>query len=333
MKCAGWLILLFLCTGSPARAQPFDPSHLFREGVQFRKEGRDQEAYELFRWLVDFTRLPRAYAQLGLAEQALGQWLDADQDLKVALAAVDDPWIVRHRGDLEEAAAYVATHIGTIELTGTPCAQLTVNGLAVGALPLERPLRLLAGTIILEARLPGHATLVRTLAVVPGKLAHEDLELPPLEQLVAAPVREAPGAERPGGTARVAAHVAPQKSPGDRPPLRAWGWTLGGIAGLSLAGGIIGLVIRESAAAHWNDNQRCLPGTVQSRQQACDAYLLTVNRAEIAEWVTFPVAVAAAMASTTLLTLDARQHRRIGAARLSLGISRRGGGIEWSVDF
>src|SRR5689334_6453050 len=56
-------------------------------GVQLREQGRDEEALRAFRRAFDASKSPRAQAQMGLAEQALGRWIAADKDVAAALAS------------------------------------------------------------------------------------------------------------------------------------------------------------------------------------------------------------------------------------------------------
>src|SRR3954466_7836710 len=83
-----------------------------RAGVELRKEQRDAEALDAFRKAFAIKATPRAQAQIALAEQALGRWLEADRDIEAALSATEDPWVVKNRGYLEDARATIAHHVG-----------------------------------------------------------------------------------------------------------------------------------------------------------------------------------------------------------------------------
>jgi hypothetical protein len=55
-------------------------------------------------------------AQIGMAEHALGLWVEAERHLVTALGAVADPWIQRHRQELETSLRIVRDHLGWLEL-------------------------------------------------------------------------------------------------------------------------------------------------------------------------------------------------------------------------
>jgi hypothetical protein len=200
MRLAVRTALLLACMVTRSSAQPADPEEWLRQGVALRKEGKDEAAYALFQRAVAASPTPRAYAHLGAAEQALGRWVDADEHLRAALAATDDPWIVRYRIALEEAARYVGGHIGLLEVAGTSGTELTVNGRLAGRLPLAQPLRLPAGPVAIEARLPGLATVVRVTNLPPGGTARELFEIQ--RPVAAAPLPPPTPAPRPLGRSR-----------------------------------------------------------------------------------------------------------------------------------
>src|SRR5688572_1092503 len=68
--------------GSP-RVQA-EALELIDRGVEQRKAGDDRAALELFRRAFELNGSGQALAQMALAEQALGRWLDAHQHLRLA---------------------------------------------------------------------------------------------------------------------------------------------------------------------------------------------------------------------------------------------------------
>src|SRR5437016_3179539 len=102
-----------LATTSPARtgssvAAP-DPAGAADAAIDRGREHLRHDEYEdAFREFLEARRLfptPRATAEVGLAEQALRRFADAERDLGDALAAADDAWVRRHRADLEASLA------------------------------------------------------------------------------------------------------------------------------------------------------------------------------------------------------------------------------------
>ncbi|MBK8695071.1 MAG: hypothetical protein IPN17_23025 [Deltaproteobacteria bacterium] len=68
-----------------------------RAGVELRRAHRDEEALAHFTRAYGQTRSPVAQAQMGLAEQALGRWVEAEEHVRRSLEAATDPWILRNR--------------------------------------------------------------------------------------------------------------------------------------------------------------------------------------------------------------------------------------------
>jgi hypothetical protein len=84
------LVCAFLIGSRPALAQ--DADVLIKPGVELRREGKDQVALEEFRPAFDVAPTPRALAQIALAEEALGRWIDAEAHIGKARGRAG-PWI------------------------------------------------------------------------------------------------------------------------------------------------------------------------------------------------------------------------------------------------
>ena len=170
-------VALLLSVPAAARAQ--DADAYIKQGVELRRAGKDQAALEQFRRAYDLAPTPRALAQLGLAEQALGRWIDGEAHIIKALEAEQDPWISKYRETLEGSRAEIAKHLGSLSVTGGPAgAELRIDGQPVGALPLRRTLRLPLGTFALEATEGGHVVVARAVSIVAGMTTREDLSGP-----------------------------------------------------------------------------------------------------------------------------------------------------------
>lgn len=151
---------------------------LLDEGVALRQRGDDDGALSRFRQAYELTRAPRALAQVALAEQAIGDWINADRDLRAALATTGDAWIERNRAPLQGALQQIAHRIGTVDVrVNVPGAELWVDGSRIGALPLSEPARVAAGAVMLEVRAEGYATLRRSVEVRGESLARETFNL------------------------------------------------------------------------------------------------------------------------------------------------------------
>jgi hypothetical protein len=168
---AAWLCL-------PASIQAQGAEALIEQGLQLRRQHRDQEALERFEQAYQMSRSPRALAQIALAEQALGNFAQAETHLQQALSVQMDSWIASRRGQLQQALTSIQARLGTIELSGgAPGAQVWVNGELRGTLPDVSSLRVRAGSAVVEIRASGYANVQRQVSVSPGGVARESLNM------------------------------------------------------------------------------------------------------------------------------------------------------------
>jgi hypothetical protein len=216
---------------------------LATEGIRLRRAGRDFEALPLFRKALEQKQTPKAYAQLGLCEQAVGLWVDAEEHLEQGLRKGEDPWITKNEAVLREALGVVASRLGSIEIWGEPMgASVSVDDRPVGRLPMERPARATAGQHALLVEAPGFTRATRTVEVTATKLSREQVVLVPL--VGTAPKAIAPDlALQRSALARSElpspAHVSstPPTSPGADPFYARWGfWAI--VGAVVVAGGV-----------------------------------------------------------------------------------------------
>lgn len=138
-------------------------------GVALRQAGNDDEALAEFRRADQIFPSARAKAQIALAEQALGQWVSAERDLRAALALTDDPWIQRNHDALNAALVQISSRLGSLEVrTNAPGAELFINEERAASLPLTAPVRVPVGTVNLEVRANGYASQRRPVEVTPN---------------------------------------------------------------------------------------------------------------------------------------------------------------------
>ncbi len=183
-------------TASAARASEVDD--LVKQGVELRRDGHDAEALAVFRRAYAIEATPRVIAQIGLAEQALSRWVDAERDLLLALARDEDPWIAKNAEPLRTALAAVQAHLGWLEVTCSVAgASLRVGGAELGEAPLS-PLRVVAESVSVEARRAGYAPVLIVVSVASGQHAKVELTMTP-QPVVTAPPK--PAVETPARTA------------------------------------------------------------------------------------------------------------------------------------
>jgi hypothetical protein len=257
-----------LASGTVA-AQPLPGDALearLRRGVELRRAGQDEAAFAEFEAAHALRAEPRTAAQLALVCQATGRWIRAEVLLREALAAPDDAWVRRNRVALEGALAVAERHLATLEVVGGAAeqeahAQVRLNDEAVGTLPLARPVRVVAGAAVLEVRAEGFDPFVRRFEIAPGERVRERVSLvrprPVAPETARVPVETVPSAPPPA-LAPPAAPAAPAAvTPrGERVSAAPWGGlALGSFigAGVALGVGAAALVVREAAAASFND--------------------------------------------------------------------------------
>ena len=143
---------------------------LVNQAVELRRNGDDQGALALLLQAYGMGHAPRATGQLGLCEQALGRWADAEVYITEALKAESDPWVKKSRRALEDALVIVKSHIARVEVEGEPPgAEIWVNGTLAGTLPLGAPVRVSAGEVEVELRMPGFVRASKTLRLDAGQ--------------------------------------------------------------------------------------------------------------------------------------------------------------------
>lgn len=172
---------LLIATLSPlaAAAQSTDLQPMLDRGIALREEGKDREALEVFDRAYRDTGSARALTQRALAEQALGLWVKAAEDLSRALESTD-PWIEEHRGLLEGELGKIRKRLGRLDVqANVEDAKLHVNAERTFDLPLDEPVRVVAGEVPIEVTAPGHLTVRRTVSVDAGALGRETVRLVP----------------------------------------------------------------------------------------------------------------------------------------------------------
>ena len=236
---------------TPEASRVAESDRLLNRALDLREAGNDRDALPLLVQAALFDPTPRKRAQLALGEQAMGEWVEAERGLASALDAKLDPWIAEHRGPLEDALATVRRQLGWLEVDGNvPGAQVTLNGMLVGTLPLQAPVRVTTGVSSLKVVAPGYTPTTRLVQVAAGEHAREVVALR-AEVAPAAPIASAPPV------------VAPPRRPGPGGRAAAWA-TLGGSAAF-LATGIGATAARNGDAAQYNQeaqryNAQCTSG-------------------------------------------------------------------------
>jgi hypothetical protein len=253
-----------------------DADDLVAQGIALRRSGQDAQALAVFqRAEVLEPSSARIQIHLAAAHQALGEWEAADRYLARALAQANDPYVQRHQSMLASARRRIDAHIGSLEVSGgPPGTQVWLNGRLVGTLPMSETVRIEGGIYTLEARLPRHYPVTRSVAIAGGSLVRESIRLQPVSAVSAAPspvaADEQPLGAEDGGTR--------SGSPG-------WlTWTLAGLTIGAAGGTVYAWSVREGHAEKWNDDTACLQQD-RTRNQVCAGELDAGKRAETWMWI------------------------------------------------
>jgi hypothetical protein len=155
-----------------------DAEALIKQGIGLRRAGKDREALVLFQRALEQQPTPKALAQVGLCEHAVGLWVAAETHLEEALRQEKDPWIRKNKAVLQGALDYVKGKLGSIEIWGTPDgAVVTVDDQPAGTLPMSRPARAPEGARTVKIEAPGFVADSRTVEVRRGEMSREHVAL------------------------------------------------------------------------------------------------------------------------------------------------------------
>jgi tetratricopeptide (TPR) repeat protein len=277
----------------PAEPGAEDAASLVEKGIALRHAGEDAQALPLFERAekLDPSSV-RVKVHLAAAHQALGEWEEADRYLTAALQDPTDAYIQRHERTLAAARRTIDGHIGTLRLIGgPPGTEVRLNGRLLGTLPLGQTIRVEAGIYSLEATLPGHYPVTRSVALAGGTSTRESIQL----ALLSAPS---------SGGEQVRA------SSGGSNWLT---WTFGGLALGAGAATAVAWTIREKHANAWNDDSQCLiPG--RTRESVCGDELDAGKRAETGMWIGAGATLVFAVASVSTLWFNGDSSEAPSAA-------------------
>jgi tetratricopeptide (TPR) repeat protein len=245
---AAFLVVFSLAFGQgQAWADPDDPDALIAQGLKAMRKGNYQAALSAFRRAHQAYPTTRSHIEIGLAEQALHRWVEAEADLAGAMAEPNDAWLESHRLLLEKALADVRSHLGILSVESGPRgAEVKINGEARGVLPLPRPIYLLPGATRVEITASGRRPWSTEAQIKPGELARlapifEPLDLPPPmpAAAIAPPVNPARPRLRPLPQLQPQLQLQPKPQPRLVEPtaMRVIGWLALAAGGVAAGGG------------------------------------------------------------------------------------------------
>jgi hypothetical protein len=173
-----------------------DAESLLRHGVELRRAGDDEGALREFQKAYAVDHSPRAAAQVGLAEQALGLWADAEGHVSEALrAGASHPWVQKNQAALTQALFTIKKHVARIELSGPPAGALvTISGRRAGTTPFKDALRVNEGPLTIKIEAEGRRTVRRDLTMTGGQFLRLSIELDPAPEPTASAASKVPAA-------------------------------------------------------------------------------------------------------------------------------------------
>jgi len=184
---------IVLAAPAVVRAQPSDVDILLRRAGELRQTGQYEQALRLTTQALEREESPRVLGELALCEVELHRWVDAERHLVAALASAEDPWVARRRLTLDGTLADVRQHLARVELVRGPAgARVEINGVAVGALPIREPVRVIAGRVEIVVRAEGYRDYRREVELYAGASHFEEVLMEPLRSASRAEIAATP---------------------------------------------------------------------------------------------------------------------------------------------
>jgi hypothetical protein len=252
----GFGIVVVFAAGLARSAQAQEtekPEALIKQGISLRRKGDDRRAYGYLKRAYDLAKTPRSAAQLGLVEQALGQFADAQIHLSEALAT-KDAWVQENRVQLDESQNFVRSKLAKVAITGAPGdATIAVGSDPPFALPRDGVVWLAPGANTVVVAAPGRKPVTKTVTAGPGESTSVAVELPadapptPPAAAASAGIDAAPGGPTPAPV-EVIQVPAPAET-GQSSTGRTLRITGIGVAAAGVALAVTGFVLRGIASS------------------------------------------------------------------------------------
>jgi hypothetical protein len=185
---------------------------LIKEGISFMAARDYVAAMDAFRRAHEIAPSARTFAQIGFVYMATRRWVEAEDQFLQAIADGKDKWAQRNREVLAESLTRARQHLGFVEITGQPAeAEIRIDGELVGVLPMRRPMRFEARSVMVTVTSPGFKRFESSTQVPVGATTRIEVSL---ERVPAPLARLSVGEPRPATPLVVAA--IPREPPPDR---------------------------------------------------------------------------------------------------------------------
>jgi tetratricopeptide (TPR) repeat protein len=178
----------------PSEPPPVRAAALLDEGDAMQKGGDLAGAIAKYRQAEEIFSTPRGAGSLGLAEEKVGEYPDAERHLMGAEVERKDPWVRKNRPKLRQALRRIQKQLASLEITGSPeGTEILVNGKHAGVLPIVGSVRVRATVeLTVTAKKEGYASK-EELLTLPARSSRKldfQLEQAPVPVVVPVPVPE-----------------------------------------------------------------------------------------------------------------------------------------------
>jgi tetratricopeptide (TPR) repeat protein len=151
----------------PSGPPPVRAALMVDEGMALMAGGNAMAALDKFNAAHAIFPTPRGTAQIGLAEEMLGNYGAAEMKINEALKQRKDPWIKENRKRLQASLRKMKKDAVTLDIQGSPLgAEVFHNGRSVGVLPLS-PMRVAPGDVTIGARKEGYSVYEEEIQLLP----------------------------------------------------------------------------------------------------------------------------------------------------------------------
>lgn len=183
------VLAIVLGSGRVAVAKPpsAPPSSVEKRAAQLKQEGnramdtgRPADALELYKRAYEASPDPALLYNQARAHQALTNYVDAF-DLLARFRAEAPPSLLAKIDGFDALVEELSGRIHTLSIAGAPDGtELRINGRSAGTTPLQAPLRLSAGQVLVEARREGFSPVERRISLEGGRASTIELTLTPI---------------------------------------------------------------------------------------------------------------------------------------------------------
>jgi len=180
-----------------AESEADEPERLIRIGNELRRKGDNVRAFGYLQRAYDLSHTPRAAAQLGLCEEAIGRFHEAEDHLTEALAS-HDAWVDAKRQALEETRVSGRRHLGHVKVTAAPPGTTaSVGDRPPQKLPADGNLWAAPGPVTLTFAAEGYRRSTKAVTLTMGEEVTVEAGLMPLTSSTASPPPTGPTTANP----------------------------------------------------------------------------------------------------------------------------------------